>query len=250
MSFYGINALIMHFHVFSINMLLLFIFSSKMVIFHALAQTARIPLKGQILQGSAVACLPILFGNVIQNKFHTNSRLCQKSSPINATKPFNLSFTDYLKLKQSLRTKQRIAGIPFAFTGMTLSSIALTYAYPDMFDATPEDVQLILGLDPLVFSGISGVIAAGIGYILGTAVFKLAWRKMNRTDWEDMDARDRDFLHRLDKYRFGADSKFEDDYYGESIKTLSDYRQWVRTHQRKRENHAKYELSAIKDKLE
>ena len=28
-------------------------------------------------------------------------------------------------------------------------------------------------------------------------------------------------------------SKFEDDYYGESIKNLSDYRQWLRTQQKK-----------------
>lgn len=161
-----------------------------------------------------------------------------------------MTFDQYLKKKSSLRNKQRVAGIPFAITGMMTSSIALTYTYPEMFEATPENVQLIMGLDPLVFSGISGVVAAGVGYVLGTAIFKFAWKYLNHKDWSDLHARDIDFLQRLDRYRFGADSKFEDDYYGESIKNLSDYRQWVRTQQRKKENHAKYELTALKQKLE
>ena len=45
--------------------------------------------------------------------------------------------------------------------------------------------------------------------------------------------REKDFLERIQEKRFASFSKFEDDYYGESIKNLSDYRQWLRTQQKK-----------------
>lgn len=222
-----------------------------MVIFNALSRTV-FPSTRRIIQGSVLASHPFLYGNAIQNRFQTKSRLCQElSSSASAVRKFNLSFEDYIKLKGEVRRNQIFVGIPFALLGCwTWPLITMTYICPDMFDATPENVQLILGLDPLLFTGISGTIAAGFGYFIGVAVYKIVWRKWNKDRWSDLDARDRDFLQRLDKYRFGADSKFEDDYYGESIKNLSDYRQWIRTHQRRKENHEKYELSALKSKLE
>lgn len=47
--------------------------------------------------------------------------------------------------------------------------------------------------------------------------------------------REDDFLKRLQKYRFTNINKFDDDYYGDKVKTLADYRQWVRQQQRKKE---------------
>ena len=44
--------------------------------------------------------------------------------------------------------------------------------------------------------------------------------------------READFLARISKYRATTNSRYEDDYYGESVKTLSDYRQWLRRQQR------------------
>ena len=37
------------------------------------------------------------------------------------------------------------------------------------------------GLDPLVFCGICGVVSAGAGYALGTQLFKILWKFMNRS---------------------------------------------------------------------
>ena len=53
--------------------------------------------------------------------------------------------------------------------------------------------------------------------------------------------RETDFLSRLNQHRFVSVSKFEDDYYGEKIKNLSDYRQWVRMQQKRRRDTEKYE---------
>ena len=48
--------------------------------------------------------------------------------------------------------------------------------------------------------------------------------------------RDEDFLQRLQKYRYTGINKYDDDYYGDKVMTLSDYRQWVRQQQKKREH--------------
>lgn len=160
-------------------------------------------------------------------------------------KRFSLSFEEYQKLKRELRTKQRVAGIPFGFGAITTCSFAMAYLHPDMFDATPESVTLIMGLDPLVVSGISGVVSGAVGYVAGVNIFKWIWSKLNKEKARNLYERDTDFLNRLDKFRFGEDSKFEDDYYGESIKTLSDYRQWIRTHQRKRETSEKFKIKQL-----
>eukprot|EP00112_Aurelia_sp_Birch-Aquarium-sp1_P026905 Seg985.1 transcript_id=Seg985.1/GoldUCD/mRNA.D3Y31 product="Presequence translocated-associated motor subunit pam17 mitochondrial" protein_id=Seg985.1/GoldUCD/D3Y31 len=155
-------------------------------------------------------------------------------------KQFDISFEDYLKLKNSVRTRQRVAGMPFAFVGLGTSSVVSAYMFPEMFDATPENVQLIMGLDPLVFCGICGVVSAGIGYSIGTQLFKGFWKLMNKDKAIKLLEREKDFLERIQKHRFASFSKFEDDYYGESIKNLSDYRQWLRTQQKKADRDKKF----------
>ena len=53
--------------------------------------------------------------------------------------------------------------------------------------------------------------------------------------------READFLERVAARRASSYSKFEDDYYGESIKTVSDYRQWLREQQKKQTMMEKYD---------
>lgn len=47
--------------------------------------------------------------------------------------------------------------------------------------------------------------------------------------------RDKDFLERLQKYRFSGVNKYDDDYYGDKVMTPSDYRQWIRQQQKRKE---------------
>lgn len=57
-----------------------------------------------------------------------------------------MSFEDYRKLKKSLKMRARIAGIPTALLGTTLSSAIAVYLNPRMFEMTPEEVQLVLSV--------------------------------------------------------------------------------------------------------
>lgn len=56
--------------------------------------------------------------------------------------------------------------------------------------------------------------------------------------------RDIDFLQRLQKHRFSDVNKYEDDYYGDKIMTLSDYRQWIRKQQKRKETIQAQETAA------
>jgi len=60
--------------------------------------------------------------------------------------------------------------------------------------------------------------------------------------------READFLQRITANRAASFSKFEDDYYGESIKTLSDYRQWLREQQKKKKIDEKFQKSQEEEK--
>ena len=138
-----------------------------------------------------------------------------------------------------------MSGGIFGLTSAGVSSAGIQIYFPEWFipAATPEEIPLVFGMDPMIVT-VGGTPVAGVcGYSIGCTLLKYTWALFNRTAWGNLQARDADFLRRLDQHRFVGDSNFEDDFYGESIKTLSDYRQWVRQHQKKRENHAKFNVA-------
>ena len=56
-----------------------------------------------------------------------------------------MTFEEYRKLRRSLKTRSRVAGLPMAFFGMGISSfVNVHYVTPNMFDMTPEEIQPIL----------------------------------------------------------------------------------------------------------
>ncbi|CAB4002111.1 presequence translocated-associated motor subunit pam17, mitochondrial-like [Paramuricea clavata] len=103
-------------------------------------------------------------------------------------------------------------------------------------------------MDPLVFCTICGVASSAAGYMLGCALYGVVWQWMNKDLAQKMKEREADFFQRLESHRTDAFSKFEDDFYGESIKTLSDYRQWVRQMQRKKREEEKYGKTLVQNK--
>jgi len=179
------------------------------------------------------------------HKHHKGNELSD-AHPI-VPRQFNLTFNEYLELKRTLRFKQRIGGVLFGLTAGMATNAAVFVLNPHWFEVapTPEQVPLVFGQDPIMVTVGLTMVGSLCGYGLGCVISKFAWSVFNRSKWNDLNARDADFLSRLDKHRFVGDSSetFEEDFYGESIKSASDYRQWVRQHQRKRENHIKFNSS-------
>lgn len=179
--------------------------------------------------------------DVASESFQTISRSPLFSGRKVAPKSFQLSFEEFQKLRRKLRTRQRLAGLPVGVTALLTSSVVSAYMFPNMFDATPEQVQPILGMDPIIFCGLCGVASAGVGFAAGTAAFKAIWNILNKDLASKLQEREADFLERVAARRASSYSKFEDDYYGESIKTVSDYRQWLREQQKKQTMMEKYD---------
>lgn len=66
-------------------------------------------------------------------------------TPLNKTEQkFTIPFTEYRKLKKSLKMRSRVAGIPMGFVGISISSAVNIQLNPRMFEMTPEEIQPIL----------------------------------------------------------------------------------------------------------
>nr|XP_058955108.1 uncharacterized protein LOC131782395 [Pocillopora verrucosa] len=164
-------------------------------------------------------------------------------------KRFQLSFEEFQQLRRKLRTKQKLAGLPIGVTFLLASSTITAYMFPNIFDATPEQIEPILGMDPIIFCGLCGVASAGVGFAAGTVAFKSVWKLFNKDLAQNMQEREADFLERVTARRASSNSKFEDDYYGESIKNVSDYRQWLREQQKKQNITDKYDNKEQSEEL-
>eukprot|EP00118_Oscarella_pearsei_P003658 m.15231 g.15231 ORF g.15231 m.15231 type:complete len:216 (+) comp26251_c0_seq1:23-670(+) len=162
------------------------------------------------------------------------------TATVDAPRPLSrmeLTFEDYVVKRRKLRLVKRLSGIPLAFAGLTASSMLHLYWNPHMFDATSIDqIQLIYGMDPLMIASLSGIAAGGVSYLIGGFIYEKSWHLFNKDLATKMNQRNADFLSRIQAHRSSDFSKFEDDYYGESIRSLSDYRQWIRTQQRKKKD--------------
>ena len=64
----------------------------------------------------------------------------QKITP----KRFQLSFEEFQQLRRKLRTKQKLAGLPIGVTFLLASSTITAYMFPNIFDATLEQIEPIL----------------------------------------------------------------------------------------------------------
>eukprot|EP00052_Salpingoeca_macrocollata_P000607 m.21258 g.21258 ORF g.21258 m.21258 type:complete len:214 (-) comp10693_c0_seq1:37-678(-) len=138
-----------------------------------------------------------------------------------------MAFEDYIKLKKSLSVRGYVMGVPFTFLGMTASSLTFISMYPNLFEGKADEVQLIMGQDPMVVAGVAGMLSGFAGFLVGSSLIKRGWRMFNKEKARAMDAKEEDFLRRIAKYRAGGE-KHADDYYGDKVKTLSAYRVWLR----------------------
>ncbi len=107
-----------------------------------------------------------------------------------------------------------------------------------------------------MLAALCGVVSGAMGYIAGGAIFRTTWKMVSRDMFRELEwvcvtfdplnisfyylvcklQRDEDFLKRLQKPRFSEVNKYDDDYYGDKILTLSDYRQWIRQQQKRKDS--------------
>ncbi|KAF9183366.1 TIM23 complex component [Haplosporangium sp. Z 767] len=179
------------------------------------------------------ACIPRSACNTVSSRHlsTTSSLRNAQSSASNSAKAVEqqaqhetMDWNTYFALRRTRRNYERVFMAPCAFFG--LGGAGYYFAQQD-FDPTP-----IFGMDQVVVYGI-GTIAAGIiGLATGPVVGNMVFRAVNSKAKPLVDRMDKEFFKHIVKNR--ADPTANSvrnpipDYYGEKIKSVSEYRAWLR----------------------
>ncbi|CAG8441506.1 13518_t:CDS:2 [Ambispora gerdemannii] len=143
---------------------------------------------------------------------------------IRVTKDGKLSWDDYFWLRVRRRNTERALTIPSTLLGLGMST---TYVFTRELDPTP-----ILGQDPTVIYGLSVLLCFFSGLLIGPVIGSGVWKLFHRHEVKMMEERDREFYAHIKKNR--ADPSLHSirnpapDYYGEKIKSVAEYRKWLR----------------------
>lgn len=180
----------------------------------------------------------------VDNRIRT---LCSRYSPCRTS--FQLQFNDYIKLKNRIKTSRYFALLGgYVFGCFTFASNSMWF-FPWLMSDSPLTIMGMEGIDPMIIgtcmtfaSGITCVIITAFGY----RNFHL--RVMGSETKANFYQREEDFQRRLNLYRCtdSVEVGFSDDYYGDKIKDLTDYRYWVRVQQIKHENSQRAKEAAQK----
>ncbi|CAJ0764746.1 9169_t:CDS:2 [Entrophospora sp. SA101] len=135
-----------------------------------------------------------------------------------------LSWNDYFALRRKRRLTERLVAIP-----STIGALGGSLVYV----ATREyDPTLIFGQEPLLIYAIGTVLCTVSSLILGPIIGSSIWKLFHSKEVKLIEEKDKDFYEHIKKNR--ADASLHSlrnpapDYYGEKIKSVTDYRKWLR----------------------
>ncbi|KAF7308760.1 hypothetical protein MKEN_01075100 [Mycena kentingensis (nom. inval.)] len=145
------------------------------------------------------------------------------------------TWTEYFALRKRRRLFQTACIAPCAGFGFLGGSF-----YFGSLETDPT--KPIFGFDPMMVYGICVLLCAGAGWVVAPSIGSTAWRMLNRESISYMDALDREFFKHVAKNRVDATLQSAThpipDYYGESVGSLSQYRQWIRDQNKYRKKNA------------
>ncbi|KAF9164652.1 TIM23 complex component [Actinomortierella ambigua] len=135
-----------------------------------------------------------------------------------------MDWNTYFAFRRTRRNYERAFMAPCALVG--LGGAGYYFAQKE-FDPTP-----IFGMEQVVVYGfatvLAGVVGLGLGPVVGNAVF----RTVNSKARPIMDVMDKEFFKHIVKNRADPSSNSVrnpvPDFYGEKIKSVSEYRAWLR----------------------
>jgi import inner membrane translocase subunit TIM23 len=137
-----------------------------------------------------------------------------------------MTWPEFFSLRRKIQLVQRLAGIPFVVAFWVAEGFVLSLP---IFDPT----KTIFDLDPMVVVGLGSVVGSIASYFVGTAISSLAWRLLRPHQVRQLDLKQKDFYARVSKYRANVppnptQMNFNFDFYGEKVRSVSDYRSWLR----------------------
>ncbi|KAF9141288.1 TIM23 complex component [Mortierella sp. GBA39] len=135
-----------------------------------------------------------------------------------------MDWNTYFALRKTRRNYERAFMVPSAL--VSLLGAGYFFAQRD-FDPTP-----IFGMDQVVVYGIGTVAAGLIGLAMGPVIGNSIFRAANSRAKPLVDRMDTEFLKHIARNRAdpaaNSISNPIPDYYGEKIKSVSEYRSWLR----------------------
>eukprot|EP00049_Salpingoeca_infusionum_P000529 m.40523 g.40523 ORF g.40523 m.40523 type:complete len:231 (-) comp10444_c0_seq1:1879-2571(-) len=138
-----------------------------------------------------------------------------------------LPFDDYIKLQKRHKIASYAVAIPSFGVAVTLSSMYMAEKLPEFMGDTPEQVTQIMSLDPIVFASIASTVLGLAGAFAGSFLYRQLYAIIFSKHAKALRTRQMDFGYRIVLHRRGG-SAFRHDYYGDKIKSVSDYRKWLR----------------------
>ena len=138
-------------------------------------------------------------------------------------------WNDWFLFRKRISLFRRMHAMPCALLSLPINYVMMSSPWLD-----PS--KPVLGIDPLLFIGVSLFGTATVGYLIGSSLpigYLRFWKPHLYHEYND---RLRTFYYKVVKHRANvpADpSKFTQsvDFYGEKISSLSDFRQWLKKHQ-------------------
>ena len=178
-----------------------------------------------------------------------NYAICQKRALSSNTAKqvtnhgqLSITFKEYRSIRKRMKWRDMGVGLLGGVLSMYGFIEMFIHNYPDLFTMSPEEIKPIFGLDPLIVLGIGGMGSFLIGYLIVNHGNSAVWRLIRPELSKQLSQRDRDFMQRVAAYRFKGTTQqwWEDDYHGDKINTVSDYRQWIRKQQQKAREEQKF----------
>jgi import inner membrane translocase subunit TIM23 len=165
-----------------------------------------------------------------------------------------LPWNEYFRLRQQRNRMRPVVGIPFFLGGYT--------AFAQFYEFSP--FEPILGVDPFIVVSACALLAGTATYQIGAGLGQFSWRLLHRK--LPMDRMDKIFFSKIQHYRaergnspyvrqmsnarnllqFDQRSKNRQDFYGESIKSISDYRNWLRKERKLTREHLGPDIKPIR----
>ncbi|KAG0316771.1 TIM23 complex component [Linnemannia gamsii] len=135
-----------------------------------------------------------------------------------------MDWNTYFALRKTRRNYERAFMVPSAL--VSLLGAGYYFAQKD-FDPTP-----IFGMDQVIVYGIGTVAAGLVGLAMGPVIGNSVFRAANSRAKPLVDRMDTEFLKHIARNRAdpaaNSISNPIPDYYGEKIKSVSEYRSWLR----------------------
>lgn len=158
--------------------------------------------------------------------------------------PPYLSWDEFFRLRRRLQLMQRLSGIPFVFSFWVAEGAVLSLP---IFDPT----RTILEMDPMVIVGLASVAGSVASYFVGATLTGAVWRRLRSPASAQLDQvrrlsvrsdcgclqKQKDFYARITRYRANVppnptQMNFSFDFYGEKVRSVHDYRSWLRRQHR------------------